>query len=681
MNRREFHQTVAATAATLAVRGSLSPAVAAASVPLTPDPLPVGAVARLGCNRLWHQWPASNPGLSDLTFSPDGRYLATLGAEDDHLFIWSLPDGRPVRDWEPQLVDRGGNLLWTEKGLYIATSGGLSLWEPLSATLIHRFTDDPMRGLARSPDGRCLAATTFTDGEVQTWDVLTQQPLAKLFILINGKRRTTWDDFLLSVSFSRCGRWLAAGGYHHGPKGEIVGCIHCWDLTSRRHLIGFAIRGGPVGKLAYTSTGQLLTGDWFGNVALWEVPEGRLVRSTSGLLKKGIFHSLAVNVSGQIAVQRENGVYRWHPNPEREALLCPAHGFPHLAYSNDGRFVAVGAYSGRVELYDTITKTELSPPNRHKVRVDNIELTADGAICLSFLRDFQRNPNSEDETVLRDTHTGARLLATPPPTWQPLALAPVGTRIAGRQGESRLIVWDWVSGQTWGHPEISPRTVAWHPDGQTLLITGENGTVLTWEPTTGQEKRQPVTSSARFMAVALAESRAVALNEAGELFVWRLDRPDPPRCLSLPAKPTNRDCWPPAQRPLALAPDGKSIAVTYGNGVVYTGSVRSKKLRAVYTHPLGDRSGGGDHSTIDGVHYTPAGRLLLTGLDTVLRDHDWWYMNFVMDGLRGKMLWRSSPQQFSATAQALTLDGKRLFTGYDDGTLLIWPLDPEKKGG
>jgi hypothetical protein len=116
MNRREFHQTVATSAATLALGGKPSDSAPAIPAPVPPDPLPVGAAARWGCNRLWHQWPASNPGINDLAFSPDGRYLATLGYQDDHVFIWSPPDGRAIRDWEPQEVDRGGDLLWSELG-------------------------------------------------------------------------------------------------------------------------------------------------------------------------------------------------------------------------------------------------------------------------------------------------------------------------------------------------------------------------------------------------------------------------------------------------------------------------------------------------------------------------------------------------------------------------------------
>src|SRR6516162_6540101 len=190
MNRRDFHQTVTAAAATLALGGKLPNAAPAGPASRAPDPLPAGATARLGCNRLWHLWPASNPGLNDLTFSPEGRYLATLGYQDDHVGIWSVPDGEPIRDWEPQDADRGGSLLWTEQGLYVSSGGGLSLWEPLTASLIHRFTDDSSRGLAVSADGRWVAATGYINAWVDLWDTRTRLPVAQFNTDADGKPRT-----------------------------------------------------------------------------------------------------------------------------------------------------------------------------------------------------------------------------------------------------------------------------------------------------------------------------------------------------------------------------------------------------------------------------------------------------------------------------------------------------------
>jgi WD40 repeat protein len=674
MNRREFHQTVAATTATLALGGELSHPPAAARASFPPDPLPAGAAARWGCNRLWHQWPASNPGLNDLTFSPDGRYLATLGYQDDHVFIWSVPDGRAVRDWQPQEVDRGGDLLWTDKGLYIASNGGLSLWEPLTASLIHRFTDDPTQGLVGSANGRLVAATSYIRGTVGLWDTATHQPVAQLFAEIEGQRKIfpDWGDFLLSASFSRCGRWLAAGGYSQ----SLTGLVHFWDIDLRRHLARLSTRGGPVGRLAFTPTGHLLTSDWAGTVSLWEVPEGRLVRDWPRPHTGNVYRGLAVNASGQIALQREDGVRRWHPDPGRETVLCPARGFRNLAYSDDGRFVAVGQWSGRVDLYDAATGADLSPPGRHTTHVDRIEFTADGTICLACLG--YPGPGHVNEIVLRDTRTGARLGVTPPADWRPLALAPVGPRIAGRLSESRLAVWDWASGDLKVHPEFDPRAVAWHPDGQTLVVVATSGEVATWHPATGRGRRQPVSSPAPIVALAVAaEGRAVALSDKGDLFVWQLNRDDAPRRLAVPVPTSPRD-YLSAKWPLALAPDGLSAAVTYGDGIVYAGSVTSDELRAVYTHPQGDEGVEDGHSVV--VRYTPAGRLLIAGTCTALRDHHWWYTGLVTDGLSGEVVWRSPPQRLWAAVLALSPEGRTLLTGHDDGTLLVWPLGPGNEG-
>jgi WD40 repeat protein len=194
--------------------------------------------------------------LNDLTFSPDGRYLATLGYQDDHVAIWSVPDGEAVRDWEPQDADRGGSLLWTEQGLYVSSSGGLSLWEPMTASLVHRFADNPRRGLAVSADGRWVAAAGYIDGWVDLWDTRMRLPVVQFDTETDGKPRTPFrhslGNVLLSVAFSRCGRWLAAGGYSHGQTGLIDGLVHCWDIAARRHLIRFFTSGGPVGRLAFT---------------------------------------------------------------------------------------------------------------------------------------------------------------------------------------------------------------------------------------------------------------------------------------------------------------------------------------------------------------------------------------------------------------------------------------------
>ncbi len=665
MNRRQFHQT--ATAAAMALGAGPAPAADAApahAVPSIPtlDPLPAGASVRLGCNRLWHQWPASNPGLNDLTFSPDGRFLATLGYQDDHVFIWSVPDGRPVADWEPQHVDRGGSLLWTGRGLYVASGGGLSLWEPLSAKLVHRFTDNAMNGLALSPDGRMIAATTYIAGAVEVWDAATHRPVATFFSEIDGERPSLmkWGDILLSAAFSRCGRWLAAGGY--AGTGGIAGHVHVWDIAARRHLTRFAAGVGPVGRAVFTPTGRLLTTDWSGTVTLWEVPEGRIIRSWPRAAAGGIPRSIAANASGQIAIQRLDGVRLWHPDPDRETLLCPTTGHCHLAYSDDGRFIAAGdGGTGRVSLFDATTGADLSPADRHAGGVCRIEMTADGAVCLVLLGNRAAQGH---EAVLRDTRTGERLPVTPPPGFAALALAPTGTRIAGLS-DGRLAIWDWSTGGVEVRAEADPKAVAWTPDGRGLLAADAEGRV------TFDGRPQPSCPVPVLGLAITAGGLAAALSSVGEIHVWRVDADASPHRIAVAIRTPRYDFLLPVW-PLLLSPDGSCVAVTSDEGVVYAGPVTAAELAAVYTHPPGEEETEDGHTLVS--RYTPDGRLLIAGNSTALRDNEWLYTHTVADGASGDIVWRSPPQILWSGARTLTHDGQRLLTGGEDGTLLVWPL-------
>src|SRR5690242_12721693 len=61
------------------------------------DPLPAGAVGRLGTNRLQHVTDRGNEGVSLLAFSPDGKTLAAAGYEDGRVSLWEAGTGRLLR--------------------------------------------------------------------------------------------------------------------------------------------------------------------------------------------------------------------------------------------------------------------------------------------------------------------------------------------------------------------------------------------------------------------------------------------------------------------------------------------------------------------------------------------------------------------------------------------------------
>ena len=95
--------------------------------------------------------------IYSLTFSPDGRSLATLGV-DGELRLWNLDDGTSTGRWTGH-VERS----WC---------------------------------VTYSPDGRRLV-TTGREGTVRLWDVDSQSWLTRACTIANRNlTREEWDDYI-----------------------------------------------------------------------------------------------------------------------------------------------------------------------------------------------------------------------------------------------------------------------------------------------------------------------------------------------------------------------------------------------------------------------------------------------------------------------------------------------------
>src|SRR5262249_42425288 len=98
------------------------------------DPLPPGAVARLGTLRLRHLG-----NVFKVAITPDNKILASAG-EDDLIRFWDLTTGRPIR----LLVGHVG----------------------------------PVHAIAFSPDGKVMASAS-KDRTVRLWDVATGKEMSR----------------------------------------------------------------------------------------------------------------------------------------------------------------------------------------------------------------------------------------------------------------------------------------------------------------------------------------------------------------------------------------------------------------------------------------------------------------------------------------------------------------------
>lgn len=149
-----------------------------------------------------------------VSFSPDGRFLAT-GGEDDQLRLWNASDGRLVKS-----IPHGASIdgcRWSIDGKYIATGqehGRVTLWRmPEGQSTAFVEHGDTVNSIDFSPDGK-LMATAGDNAQIRLWRTGDLSPVRSLRspLKLDGQKGAV-EFSQVSVRFSPDGRHVASTGY------------------------------------------------------------------------------------------------------------------------------------------------------------------------------------------------------------------------------------------------------------------------------------------------------------------------------------------------------------------------------------------------------------------------------------------------------------------------------------
>ncbi len=413
--------------------------------------------------------------IQDVTFSPDGRLMASAGF-DGMALLWDLATGQLAA---PPMVEHDGRVL----------------------------------AVAFSPDGRVLASGG-TDTHIRLWDVATGQPL--------GAPLAGHGNWVRTLA------WTPDGG--RLISGDAAGRVVVWDVGRARRLAGHA---GAVRGLAWSADGRTLFSGSFDQTArARDVASGEdrvppLYAGDSAVI------NIALSPDGRIAAVATGSsrVLRWdlaaNP-PSNESLFGHSEPVAGIAISPDSRIIASGAFDRTIRLWDAANGQPLGEPLTGH---DN------WVICLAFSPDGRTLASGSADATIRlwDVATGQLIGAplTGHTGWvTDLAWSPDGSTLVSSSLDATVRFWDVASGRPSGPPLVGHRTPVWGVEfnpadgGRSLLTMGNDGVVLWWDAATRQILGPPLRSGVETESMALSPDGSLlaigAFDNQGVVGLWRL---------------------------------------------------------------------------------------------------------------------------------------------------------------
>jgi RNA polymerase sigma factor (sigma-70 family) len=395
------------------------------------DPLPDGAIARLGTNRFRHTLS-----IGSIAYSSDGKLIAS-GSEDASVRIWDAGTGRQMMQFGDQ----------------------------------HSFVE----AVALTADGKRVAAGTSA-GELALWDIATGKAVQRF----KGPGFKAHEFLLRSVAFLPGDKFLVSGG-----DGEV----RLWDVATGK--LEWTIRGdkGSRFRVAAAPDGKrIASADGIGTVCLRDAATGQSVWA----FQSGRRSSIAFSPDGGTIAAGGKGadVVLLEAKTGKMSRLLEDEGLDvnDLAFSRDGKLLAAAISRSPIVVWNTETGKVAARLGSDSMSASTVAFAPDGKTIAAGDNQTIRQWDVASGKEIRP-------LGAPEAAIRAVAFAPGGKTLATAGQDSMVRLWDvasWKERRKWRDSPVM--SVAFSPNGKSLAATGAEPVYL-WDTTSGKLLHQIDTKS------------------------------------------------------------------------------------------------------------------------------------------------------------------------------------------
>ncbi|MBD2563853.1 MULTISPECIES: NB-ARC domain-containing protein [Nostoc] len=410
-----------------------------------------------------------------LAVSPNGNLLA-IGDTLGQISLWQTTDGQQCLTWEAH-TGWVRSIVFSADGQTLFSGSDdqtVKQWDLTGRCLqVFRMHTGFVWSVAQArQENYSVLASGGMDQTVKLWDIQTGECLKSL------EGHTDW---IWAIALSKDGKTLASGSADH--------TIKLWHLNTGECQRTLQAHMGIVWSVAFNANDKMLvSGSADGTVRIWDLEAMQCLQTLQG--HTGHVWCVGCSVDGQTLASgsADTTIRLWdiHTGECVKTLSGHTHTVRSLTFTPDGKTLIASDDNQTVKFWDIPTGQCFRTFRGHGSGV--------WALATSPLDENDRRQvlaSGEDQTVkLWDIHTGKCIKTfTGHTNWvRTVAFHPQGNTIASGGADETVRIWDIETGECLqvlrGHRNWL-LSVTYSPDGQTLASSGSDKQVRIWDVKTG----------------------------------------------------------------------------------------------------------------------------------------------------------------------------------------------------